>query len=137
MNRRFISIMIVTVILVTGAITFAQQQRPFNELMKEVQTTFGSLRKNIEGNNPAAVAQDAAKLETLFTEAEAFWAVFDTQDAMGFAKRGREAAAAVGAAAKANDLKAAQTSVPAIQKTCANCHYSHREETGKGFFIKP
>jgi len=138
MTQRFVLIIIVTAAVVAGATAFAQQNRPYNQVMKDVGATFASLRKNLDANSAAAAAEDAAKLEGLFTETEAFWARFDTRDAMDFAKRGRDAAAAIGAAGKAGgDLKAAQPSVAVIQKACANCHFSHREETGKGFFIKP
>jgi hypothetical protein len=137
MNRRFVLSIIFTVAVLAGAAAFAQQRRPYNQIMKDVGSTFASLRKNLDGNSAAAAAEDAAKLEALFTETEAFWAPFDTQDAMAHAKRGRDAAAAAVAAAKANDIKKAQESVPVIQKTCANCHFAHREETGKGFLIRP
>ena len=137
MNRRFVLTIIFTAAVAAGATAFAQQPRPYNQIMKEVGSTFASLRKNLEGNAAAAAAQDAAKMEALFTETEAFWARFDTRDAMGFAQRGRDATAAIGTAAKGNDIKAAQAQIAVIQKSCANCHFSHREETGKGFFIKP
>jgi cytochrome c556 len=137
MNRRFVLMIITTLAVVAGANAFAQQHRAYNLIMKDVGATFASLKKNLDGNNGAAAAEDAAKLQGLFTETEAFWAPFDTQDAVGFAKRARDAASAAGTAAKGNDIKAAQTSYAVIQKSCANCHLSHREETGKGFFIKP
>lgn len=137
MNRKSVFIAIVIVLVVAGATAFAQQHRPYNQIMKDVQPAFASLKKNLDGNNAAAAAEDAAKLQQLFTEVEAFWAPLDTQDAVGFAKRARDAAGSIGTAAKSNDIKAAQTSYAVIQKTCANCHFTHREETGKGFLIKP
>ena len=172
MNRQFILIMIVIAVLVAGASAFAQQHRPYNQIMKDVQATFANLRKNLDASgvsaegpagggrgappappapqqgqrgvvvawdpaSQAAAVEDAAKLERLLTEVEAFWAPFDTQDAVGFAKRARDAAAAIGTASKGTDAKAAQASVAVIQKACANCHFTHREETGKGFLIKP
>src|SRR5262245_37185656 len=137
MNRRIVIIFMVVVVLVAGATLVAQQRRPYNQIMKDVGGTFASLRKNLESNNGAGAAEDAAKLQALFVETEAFWAPFDTQDAVNFAKRAHDAAASVSAAAKSNDIKAAQASVATIQKSCANCHFSHREESGKGFSIKP
>jgi cytochrome c556 len=125
------------VAFLAAATVCAQQNRPYDQIMKDVGTTFASLKKNLDSNIPAAAAADAAKLAELFTETEAFWAPLDTQDAVGFAKRARDAAAAAGAAAKSNDMKAAQASYSVIQKNCAGCHFAHREETGKGFLIKP
>ena len=137
MNRRIVLIIIVIVGVVAGATALAQQRRPYNQIMKDVGATFANMRKNLDANNAAAAAEDAAKLEGFFTETEAFWASFDTHDAVGFAKRAREAAAAIGTAAKGNDVKTAQASSAVIQKACANCHLTHREETAKGFLIKP
>ena len=137
MNRHSVLIIIAVAGVVAGATAFAQQPRPYNQIMKDVGTTFASLKKNLDANSGASAAEDAAKLEGLFTETEVFWAPLDTKDAVNFAKRAREAAGAVGAAAKGSDIKAAQASYSVIQKSCANCHFSHREETGKGFLIKP
>jgi cytochrome c556 len=136
MSRRFLSIMIAAGILAVGT-AFAQQHRPYNDIMKDVGATFASLKKNLDSNSATAAAADAAKLEGLFTETEAFWAPLNTGDAVGFAKSAREASAATAAAAKGNDIKAAQASYSAIQKNCGNCHFAHREDTGKGFLIRP
>lgn len=84
-----------------------------------------------------SAAQDAAKLQGLFKETEAFWAKFETHDAMNFAKSAQDSADQVAAAVKANDPKKAQAAYAGIQKNCGNCHFTHREETGKGFLIKP
>jgi cytochrome c556 len=137
MNRRLIFIMAWIAVIVIEVTAVAQQHRAYNLIMKDVGPTFQSLKKNLDGNNGAAAAADAAKLQGLFTEAEAFWAPFDTKDAVGFAQRARDAAGAVAAAAKGNDMKAAQESYAKIQKSCANCHFAHREETAKGFLIRP
>jgi cytochrome c556 len=137
MNRQLVWIIIAIAGVVAGATAFAQEHRPYNQIMKDVGARFASLKKNLDANSAPAAAQDAAKLQGLFTETEAFWTPLETQDAINFAKSARDAAAAVGAAAKGNDVKAAQASYSVIQKSCANCHFAHREETGKGFLIKP
>ena len=137
MNRQFVLIVIVIAGVFAGATAFAQQHRPYNLIMKDVGATFASLKKNLDGNTAAAAAEDAAKLEGLFKETEEFWAPLNTKDAVNFAKEAREAAAAVGAAAKGNDIKAAQASYTTVGQSCKGCHFTHREETGKGFNIKP
>src|SRR5437870_2394182 len=128
MNRQFLLIIIVTAGVFAARMASAQQHRPYDQIMKDVGATFASLRKNLDANSAASAAEDAAKLERLFTETEAFWAPLNTGDAVGFAKSAREASAAVGAAAKKNDIKAAQASIAAVQKSCTLCHFSHREE---------
>src|SRR3989454_2708384 len=135
MNRQFLLIIIVIAGVFAAGMASAQQHRPYNQVMKDVGAAFANLRKNLDANSAAAAAEDAAKLEGLFTETEAFWAPLNTGDAVGFAKSAREASAAVGAAAKKNDIKAAQASVTAIQKNCGNCHLAHREDTGNNIYI--
>src|SRR5437867_10733663 len=100
MNRLFFLITIAVAGTVVLATAFAQQHRPYNQIMKDVGTTFASLKKNLDSNGVAAAAADAAKLEGLFTETEAFWAPLDTQDAVKFAKAARDAASAAGTSAK-------------------------------------
>src|SRR5207302_8955539 len=99
MNRRFfwITIAVAGILAVTTA--FAQQHRPYDQIMKDVGATFANLKKNLDSNSGAAAA-DAAKLQALFAETEAFWAPLETGDAVGFAKNARNAAAAVETAAK-------------------------------------
>jgi|SRR2546425_2262175 len=135
MNRQFALTIIVMAAICAGVSVFAQQHRPYNLIMKDVGATSASLKKNLDENSAAAAVADAAKLEGLFTETEAFWAPLDTKDAVNLVKRARDGAAAVGAAAKGNDIKAAQAAYSAMQKNCGNCHLAHREDTGKGGFV--
>src|SRR5437870_4675480 len=113
MNRHLVLITIVVAGICAGFSAFAQQ-RPYNQVMKEVQATFASLRKDLDGNSADAAAQDAAKLEGLFKETETFWAQFKTKDALLHAKNAINASAAVEAAAKNKDFKKAQASYGAI-----------------------
>jgi len=141
MNRRLFFVAIVIAAVVTGATAFAQQQQPhrlYNAIMKDVAATFPSLKKNLDANNAAAAAEDAAKLQKFFTETEAFWAPLNTQDAVILSKRAQAAAEAIGTAAKANDMKTANASYANLQRTCGGCHSAHRDEiTGGGYTIKP
>ena len=171
MSRR-IAVAVILIAAFLAATTIFAQQRPYNQIMKDVQGTFASLKKSLDasgvagpaaapagrGAAPAAeeggggrgaapanwdqaardsAAQDAAKLQGLFKETEAFWAKFETHDAMNFAKSAQDSADQVAAAVKANDPKKALAAYAGIQKNCGNCHFTHREETGKGFLIKP
>src|SRR5438552_16080608 len=106
MNRVFFLITIAVAGTVVVATAFAQQHRAYNQIMKDVGATFASLKKNLDANSAAAAIEDAAKLQGLFKETEAFWAPLKTKDAVDFAKRASDAAAAVGVAAK-SDTKAA------------------------------
>ena len=128
--------MIVIAGIFAGASAFAEE-RPYDQIMKDIGATFANLRKNLDANSAAAAAEDAAKLEALFGETEAWWSPLKTKDAVRFAKYARDAAAAVGAAARGNDIEKAKATSANIQKSCGACHFTHREDTGKGYLIKP
>ncbi len=138
MSRQFaVLIIIVAAVLASGA-SFAQQKRPYDQLMKDVQATYASVKKNLDASAGAAAAADAAKLEGLFKETETFWAQFKTKDALDAAKTAQLGAAAIGAAAKGNNIQKAQASYTAVGKSCAACHNSHREQMpDKSYRIKP
>ena len=136
MSRQSVLIMIVIAGIFAGASAFAEE-RPYDQIMKDIGATFANLRKNLDANSAAAAAEDAAKLEALFGETEAWWSPLKTKDAVRFAKYARDAAAAVGAAARGNDIENAKATSANIQKSCGACHFTHREDTGKGYLIKP
>src|SRR5262245_55253013 len=102
----FVVILVAGVFAVASGI--ASQQRPYNELMKDINATYASVKKNLDGKAAALAAADAAKLETLFKDTEAFWAQFKTKDALDAAKAAQQGAAAIAVAANANDLQKAQ-----------------------------
>jgi cytochrome c556 len=138
MNRQVAGVIIIlaAVLAVTGS--FAQQKRPYNELMKDVAATYASVKKNLDSNVAPAAAADAAKLQSLFKETEDFWAQFKTKDALDAAKSAQDGAAAIAAAAKANNIQKAQASYNGVGKSCAACHASHREQMpDKSYKIKP
>ena len=136
MNRQSALIIIIGAGFFAADAAFAQS-RPYNQVMKDIGPTFASLKKNLDSNSAAAVVQDARKLEELFKETEAFWARFNTKDAVEHAKNAQKAFAEISATAKNNDMKAAQKAYGTIGSICGDCHFSHREDTGKGFIIKP
>ena len=138
MNRQLALIVIVVAGIFAGNAAFAQQKRPYNELMKDVAATYASVKKNLDASAAPAAAADAAKLEGLFKDTETFWAQFKTKDALDAAKGAQAAAAAIVAAAKANSIQKAQASYTGVGKFCAACHNSHREQMpDKSYRIKP
>ena len=116
----------------------AAQKRPYDLLMRDIASTFDTLRKDLDGGNMATAAADAARLERLFREIEEFWTSFKTIDAIDAAKGAREASTAVAAAARDKDLPKARTAVSGLGRFCATCHNSHREQMpDKSYRIKP
>ena len=128
------------VIAMTGLLgsPAAAQKRPYDLLMKDVGSTFDSLRKGLDGGNLATAAGAAAKLEGLFRETEEFWTPFKTRDAIEAAKGAREASGVVAAAVKDKDMAKAKTAAAGLGRFCGTCHNSHREQMpDKSYRIKP
>jgi cytochrome c556 len=116
----------------------AQQKRPYDVVMKDVNGTFASLKKDLDSNNLSTAADDAAKLQAMFKETEDFWSVFKTKDAIDFSKGAQSASQAIAAAAKDGNTQKAQAAYGSIGKYCKGCHDSHRElMPDKSFKIKP
>jgi cytochrome c556 len=138
MNQRFAWGLILGTGVFACSASFAQQKRPYNDVMKDVAATYASVKKNLDANAAPAAAADAAKLQTLFKETEDFWAPFKTKDALDAAKSAQDAAATITAAAKANNVQKAQASYNSVGKFCNACHTSHREQMpDKTYKIKP
>ena len=114
------------------------RQRPYDAIMKDVGSTFGTLRKTLETGDLTATTSDAEKLARLFTEVEQFWVPFRTKDAIDAARGARDAAVAMAGAAKAKDAQAAKTAATRLAASCTACHLSHREQLpDKTYRIKP
>jgi cytochrome c556 len=116
----------------------AQQKRPYDVVMKDVNATFANLKKNLDANSLASAVEDAGKLQSLFKETEVFWSAFKTKDAIEYSKSGQTEALAVANAAQAGNAQKAQGAYGSIGKSCKGCHDSHRElMPDKSFKIKP
>ena len=154
MNQKFVLIMIITAGLFSGGGTALAQNRPYDVVMKDIGAAFGILNDNLNSedsedseDSEAAAPMDAASaaaaieavddLDRLFAETEAFWTQFNAQYAVGLAIEAREGAATVRSGANAGDIEMAQQGYRVIQRTCGNCHYTHREITDSGFRIRP
>src|SRR3954468_9574344 len=98
MNHRFALIVILLCALMMPAL--AQQRRPYDVLMKDINGTFATLKKDLDGNSMSSAVEDAAKLQDLFKETENFWTPFKTKDAIDFSKGAQSGSQAMTAAAK-------------------------------------
>src|SRR5262245_63822659 len=114
MKPRGAVVLILVLGVFAGTLSFAQQKRPYNELMKDVAATYASVKKNLDTSAGPAAAADAAKLEGLFKDTEAFWTQFKTKDALDAAKGAQQGAAAIAAAAKTNNIQKAQTAYAGV-----------------------
>ena len=130
---------LVVLALVAVAVAAASAQtRPYNVIMKDVASSFGTLRKSADASDFAASADHARRLEQLFKETEDFWTKFKTKDAIDAAVGARELAAAVAEAAAAKDASKMKAAAGGLGRFCTACHDSHREQMpDKSYRIRP
>src|SRR5262245_8004013 len=95
--RRVSIVIAVCFVLALALTVMGQGGRDISAIMKDVQPIMGGLAQKDE----AGVAADAAKLEGLFKEAQAFFAKEKIADAEGWAKTASETAAKAAKDAKA------------------------------------
>ena len=76
-----------TIVAAVFATMALAQSRPHDHIMKDVASTFATLKNKLDANDSTA-AEDAAKLEMLFKETESFWLRLATKDAVDAAKAG-------------------------------------------------
>jgi cytochrome c556 len=125
-------VLLFAVVTAFAATPRAQEEKEYGELMKSVQATVGSLRKNIEAKAAEDVAKSAEKMEDLFKKSEEFWAKRNTEDAVKWSQQSQAAAKEVGAAAKGGDWEKAAASMKGVMGGCAACHGAHREKLPEG-----
>ena len=79
----------------------------------------------LPGKPYSPTADEAATLRMKFGDIEAFWATRNADDAVNFAKAGAEAAAALEAAAIAQDGAKASSARDEVTRSCLGCHRTH------------
>ena len=136
---RRVSIVIAVCFVLALAISIVGQGRDLDAIMKEVgplwQTPQTGLAASIDSATPdyAKIAADAAKLQGLFTEAEAQFTKMKMTEAAGIAKTAADAAGATAKEAKGGKLADAKASKTSIAQ-CKACHAKYREADGAGGF---
>ena len=124
------------VIAVCGILALAlsvmgQNPADLKTAMTGIGPAWASLQMNLDSGNAAGVAADAAKLEGLFKDTEAFFTKSKMQQPAGWAKEEVEAAGAAAKAAKAGTVdKAAKASIG----KCKQCHDVYRQKNQDGSF---
>jgi len=137
MNKAIISTIGVCLVAAVG-INLLAQTRPYDQIMKDVGATFAALKKDIDSKAEQDAQQDATKLSALFKEVETFWMPLRSKEALEHAKNMQGIAQNIVGAAKADDLKRADTLYAGIGKTCKACHDRHRVQMpDKSFKIRP
>ena len=97
----------------------AQDDRQYQVWMRSMFPALGAIRNAPDA--PAAAAA-ATKLADTFDQVAAYWSTKKSDDALGFAEAGRDAAKAIAAGGdKTANLRK-------IQAQCGGCHMAHRGE---------
>lgn len=130
---------LVAVCLVWGmGLCLSAQKRPYDQIMKDIDTTFAGLKKNLDAGLAPESIRDAERLQSLLKETEDFWVPFKTKDALDAARGGHTTATAVANAAREASFTKAQAAYANIGKYCKACHDSHRElMPDRTYRIKP
>ncbi|MDA1306998.1 MAG: hypothetical protein O2917_07035 [Acidobacteria bacterium] len=110
------------------------EEEAFDAIMKQVNPTFGELRKGLEASDAAIVAEQGTKLRGLFGETRAFFAKRATPDAEEWAGSAVTLIETVTTGAASGDWAGAKEAASQIQPLCATCHNAHRERLQDGSY---
>jgi cytochrome c556 len=105
----------------------------YDKLMKGVGAANGAMRKAADAT---ATAAEAAKLVTLFKDAQQFWTARNNKEAADWSAAAATHAAAIETAAKANNAEQIAAHQKELGGACQTCHMKYREKTETGFAIK-
>jgi hypothetical protein len=108
------------------------EEEAFDKVMKQVNPTFGEIRKGLEAADLDLITTQGTKLRGLFAETRTFFNDRSTLDAVGWAGEAVSAIDDMLRSAKANDWPAAKEAGSKIQPLCAACHSEHRERDAEG-----
>ena len=111
----------------------AKTDEDYDKLMKAVGAANGAMRK---APDAAATGAEAAKLVTLFKDAQQFWTARNNKEAADWAASAMTHAAEVEKAAKAGNAEQIAAHQKQLGGMCMTCHTKYREKTETGFVIK-
>ncbi|HEY7447753.1 MAG TPA: hypothetical protein VH702_06365 [Vicinamibacterales bacterium] len=130
-----VSVLMLTLVMSLGAQAPKKvTEEDYAKLMKEIGPLVQTLRKNVEANNAADAAKDAARLEVLFRESATYWQARKVEDAIASAKTAVTAAGNAAKAAAANNMTALTEATKVLNGTCMGCHNAHRERLPDGTY---
>lgn len=110
------------------------EEAAFDAVMKQVNPTFGELRKGLEASDGALVKEHGTRLRGLFADTQTFFAKRSVSDAQGWAGDAVALLETITSSAAASDWAAAKDAASKIQPLCAQCHGAHRERLEDGTY---
>jgi cytochrome c556 len=109
----------------------AMSEEELQKRMKAAGDHMGGLRKAMQAGSMADVATHGQAIHDALKGSDEFWAAHKADKAVAWTKDGVEAAAALVAAAKANNAADAKAASGKIGASCKGCHEAHREKIGE------
>lgn len=137
--RRVSIVIAVCFILAVALGVMGQAPRDLDTIMKEITPIWGGpqagMQQNLASATPdlAKLATDAAKLQSLFTEAQQQFEKMKMTEAAALAKAEADAAGNAAKEAKSGKLADAKATTTSIGQ-CKACHAKYRESDGAGGF---
>ncbi len=132
---RIVKILCSLIASVAFFVLLAQSDADYQGWMKQVVASNGKLQKGIAAKD-SSVAGEAATLENVFKQVEAYWSKKGASDAVGFAKQAHMSAAAAGKAISAMDWDKATAEGKTLGAQFGGCHAAHRAGEKGAFSIK-
>jgi cytochrome c556 len=110
------------------------EEAAFDSVMKRVGPTFTTLGTAVSGSDAATVADNAKALRAAFGDAEAFWRLRGTADALAWTRSAQAHVTAIERAAAAGNWDQVKSSAGELGRTCQTCHAAYRERLEDGTF---
>ena len=112
-------------------------EEEYEAAMKEIRLTVSDVRGHVDARYWPELETEVGRLQTYFTQIEAFWTARGADGAVGFAQEALRALEGLLSASSDEDQAASRDAVKTLQGTCGSCHTQYREETDAGYRIKP
>ena len=126
--------LVATAFSVTPMAQAKMTDEDYDQLMKTVGQTAGSLRKNAEAQNADGVSADAKKMAGLFKDVGTFWTQQNNKEAADWAKSAMDHATEIDKAAAAKNIAGVGEHTKLMMGTCQTCHAKYRDRAADGTY---
>lgn len=110
------------------------EEEAFDAVMKQVNPTFGDLRKALDAKDAAGAKKHGEALRGFFTSTQQFFAARKTADAQQWAGEAATHVQTALTGAAAGNWPAAVEAAGKIQPLCQTCHTAHRDRLEDGSY---
>jgi cytochrome c556 len=118
MNESFL---LLALLVATPSGQEISDEAQYRERMHDVDHSFSVLRER-PVKDMAAIEAEAAKLQKLFAEVEAFWKGRGDEERASFARMAKDGAEELGRAAASKNEQGLDAATETIARSCEGCH---------------